>query len=299
MQELGSFIKAAREHKDITLREAEELSGVSNSYLNQIENGKIQKPSPATLNKISLLYQISYELLLSMAGYPQTGYDFNTGVSSVNKVMLLIVDDSANDRELIQSHLGNDQSKHYAVSEAGTGSEALQVLSTYVPDCILLDYHLPDMDGLEVFERMKSVDSLRDVSVIILTGRGSEETAVRAMRMGAVNYLNKDSMTREKLIAAIGHAVKRKQLRESLRLRSREASPVNDGFGNSVNVIATEILAAAGRIIEKNENFEGDPDMTIILGKSKELQALGTMERGIRPGWEKSPKGALHDYTKK
>ncbi len=82
MTELGSIIKTARERHEITLREAEEQCGVSNSYLSQIENGKIKKPSPDILNKLSLFYQIPYEMLLEKAGYPRSSYGTDTANSS-------------------------------------------------------------------------------------------------------------------------------------------------------------------------------------------------------------------------
>jgi len=271
MKEIGPFIKAAREHLEITIREAEEISGISNAYLSQIENGKIKKPSHDTLNKLSRLYQVSYEMLMHKAGYPLPDYGYTMGEDSEKMITVLIVDDSLQDREIIKSHLTHDTSLHFGVSETGRGEEALRMVSTNVPDCILLDYKLPDMDGLAVFEQIKLIDALRYTSVIILTGNGSEETAVRAMRMGAINYLNKDAMTREKLVSAVRHAIKRKHLRESIHLRSRKTHLDVDGFKNSVRDLAVEIAAAAERIIEKNENMISDPDMTIILGKSKEL----------------------------
>jgi len=274
MKELGPFIKAAREHLEITIREAEEISGISNAYLSQIENGKIKKPSQDTINKLSRLYQVSYEMLMHKAGYPLPDYGYIMGEDSENMITVLIVDDSSQDRELIRSHLINDTPLHFTITETGSGEEALQVASKNIPDCILLDYHLPDMDGLAVFEQIKLINALKYTSVIILTGNGSEETAVRAMRMGAVNYLNKDAMTRENLINAVRHAIKRKHLRESIYLRSEKAHHDVEGFTNSLRDIAEEIAAAAERIIKKNENLVSDPDMNIILGKSKELLAL-------------------------
>ena len=216
MKELGPLIKAAREQRAVTIREAEELSGISNAYLSQLENGKIQKPSPETLNKLSKLYQIPYEMLMEKAGYPLPDYGLVAGNDTDHIVSILIVDDSPHDRELIRSHLENDPSHGYTFFEAETGTEALDQISKHKPDCVLLDYRLPDIDGLTVFEQIKRIDSAKDVSVIIMTGHGNEETAVRAMRMGAVNYLNKNLITLERLVVTIRHAVRRKKLRESL-----------------------------------------------------------------------------------
>ncbi len=209
------------------------------------------------------------------AGYPFFDYLDSEGEDSGNMTSVLIVDDRPGYRGIIRSHLTRDASPHFVLSETGSGEEDLRAVTTIVPDCILLDYHLPDMNGLAVFEKIKRMDVLRDTSVIILTGNGSEETAVRAMKMGAVNYLNKDIISREMFMSAVEHAVKRKHLRESLRLRSGKKRPDADGFLDSITAIAAKTAAVAGRVIETNENLKNDPDMTIILGKSKELLSYG------------------------
>lgn len=68
--ELPQYLKSLRESRAITLREVESKTGISNSYLSQIESGKITRPSPQTLHKLSILYEASYDDLLALAGYP-------------------------------------------------------------------------------------------------------------------------------------------------------------------------------------------------------------------------------------
>ena len=67
---LGKFLQSSREGKGLTLRAVEQETGVSNAYLSQLESGKIKKPSPVTLHKLSHLYGVSYADLLSLTGYP-------------------------------------------------------------------------------------------------------------------------------------------------------------------------------------------------------------------------------------
>jgi transcriptional regulator with XRE-family HTH domain len=67
---LGAFLQKARKNCRLTLRDVQEKIGVSNAYLSQLENGKISSPSPNTLFQLSKLYQVSYEHLMSLAGYP-------------------------------------------------------------------------------------------------------------------------------------------------------------------------------------------------------------------------------------
>lgn len=70
MDNYGGYFKALRESKGLTLREVEKHTEVSNAYLSQLESGKIKQPSPITLNKLSGIYGVSYELLMEKVGYP-------------------------------------------------------------------------------------------------------------------------------------------------------------------------------------------------------------------------------------
>lgn len=70
MPNYGEFLKVARKAKRLTLREVEELTGISNAYLSQLESGKVKQPSPINLNKLGEAYDIPYEVLMEKAGYP-------------------------------------------------------------------------------------------------------------------------------------------------------------------------------------------------------------------------------------
>ena len=72
---------------------------------------------------------------------------------------------------------------------ASSGEEGLAKLDAFHPDVVLLDYHLPGMNGLEVLARMRERD--RGIKVIMLTGHASVRMAVDAMKAGAYDYLNK------------------------------------------------------------------------------------------------------------
>lgn len=69
---LGKKLKESREHLPMTLRQVEDATGISNAYLSQLENDKIQKPSANILYKLSILYNINLNLLLAAAGIIET-----------------------------------------------------------------------------------------------------------------------------------------------------------------------------------------------------------------------------------
>jgi transcriptional regulator with XRE-family HTH domain len=70
-QTMGQGLKLARDLRNLSLRDVEKATGISNPYLSQLENDKINKPSPFYLHKLANLYEISYELLMEAAGYVQ------------------------------------------------------------------------------------------------------------------------------------------------------------------------------------------------------------------------------------
>jgi len=67
---LGGYLKKVRKQNTLTLRAIEERTGISNAYLSQLENNKIVCPSPTILYKLAKCYEISYEQLMKLAGYP-------------------------------------------------------------------------------------------------------------------------------------------------------------------------------------------------------------------------------------
>jgi transcriptional regulator with XRE-family HTH domain len=72
MDKLGSYLRLIRKKLNLTLRDVEEKTGISNAYLSQLENNKIFCPSPKVLYKLAECYQVSYKYLMKLAGYPTT-----------------------------------------------------------------------------------------------------------------------------------------------------------------------------------------------------------------------------------
>ena len=100
---------------------------------------------------------------------------------------VLVVDDSSVDRSRAAGLLRKSQELH--VEFATNGYEALQHIAQSPPDLVLTDLVMPEMDGLELVAQIVSQHPL--VPVILMTGRGSEQTAVRALKTGAASYVPK------------------------------------------------------------------------------------------------------------
>src|SRR5206468_2439003 len=94
--------------------------------------------------------------------------------------LILIVDDSPEDREVVRRYLQKDRETEYRFIEAASGNEGLALCRSSEIDCLLLDYDLPDVDGVSFLSQLTEHMDQPPLPVIMLTGRGNESVAVQA-----------------------------------------------------------------------------------------------------------------------
>jgi len=119
-----------------------------------------------------------------------------------DSITVLLVDDHAIVRQGVRTFLAT-QPDLSVVAEAGTGAEAVALASQYVPDVILMDLIMPDMDGVEATRRVKQVSP--SSQVVVMTSYHEDEHIFPALKAGALSYLLKD-LSSEELAAAIRKA---------------------------------------------------------------------------------------------
>ena len=132
---------------------------------------------------------------------------------------LLIVDDCEEDRSTFKHYLAKDPRQSYQVFEADCAEEAVALLRERPVDLLLLDFKLPEMDGMEFLEVVWK--EFPNIPVIFLTAYGNEKVAVQAMKKGVSDYLSKSSLTPEILQMAVRNAIEQARLQQSLE-RSRD-----------------------------------------------------------------------------
>jgi signal transduction histidine kinase/HPt (histidine-containing phosphotransfer) domain-containing protein len=140
--------------------------------------------------------------------------------------LLLIVDDDETDRRLYARLLARHAPGAFEIVQAADGARGLITLRSRKFDCVLLDFNLPDMTGLEFLTDAMGGGSSPS-AFILVTGQGNEMTAVEAMKLGVQDYLVKSSIDEDKLWQAIKRAVSQAELRQRLDTSLRDLSLAN------------------------------------------------------------------------
>jgi two-component system, NtrC family, response regulator AtoC len=173
------------------------------------------------------------------------------------KPVILLVDDEDTIRLFLEKTL---REEGYEALTAATGTEALELTRSDLPDLVLLDLKLPDMSGLDVLKQIK--EEVPEVCVIMLTAFGDIETAVTAMKKGAFDFVSKP-VNLEELLLTIGKGLdSRKLTRELFELRRRLKLDVGEDYVPGESPQMKEIYEMVKRIAQ------GDTTTILIQGES-------------------------------
>ncbi|CAG5007628.1 Sensor histidine kinase RcsC [Dyadobacter sp. CECT 9275] len=180
---------------------------------------------------------------------------------------LLLVEDDHIDamefrRAIKKSHIAIEEIRVCKYAE-----EALQVLETWVPSCVFIDYQLPKTNGLELLRKIKS--AAPQLPVIILTSHGDEKIAVEMMKAGAMDYIPKSEVNAEKL-SKMFHTMERMREVEKQRQQARQELAEKEEFIDKVALLSPNIIYVID--IEKWTNIFHNKQIWTILGyNSNEL----------------------------
>jgi signal transduction histidine kinase/DNA-binding response OmpR family regulator len=134
---------------------------------------------------------------------------------------ILIVEDSEDDRVVYRRYLESSSLLDCDIYECESAEDVLQYCQSYCPDIILLDYLLPDSNGIELLQEL--VEKIENMpSVIMLTGEGNTAIAVEAMKLGVKDYFIKGRLTPENLVRSIVNILREQQLQSQLQWQRQQ-----------------------------------------------------------------------------
>ncbi len=145
---------------------------------------------------------------------------------------ILIIDDEKDIRTALTGIL---EDEGYQVLNAESGVEGIECALQELPDLVLLDIWMPGMDGLEVLERLKR--QIPQVTVIMISGHGTIDTAVRATKLGAFDFIEKP-LSLEKVLISVANALQLQELRVQNAELKRSASADSELIGESSGILS-------------------------------------------------------------
>lgn len=174
----------------------------------------------------------------------------------MHKSLILVVDDEAGVRRALTEILTDEG---FQVAVAAHGDEALAMVKKQPPQVVLLDVWMPGRDGLEVLPEIRR--QAPGAAVIMISGHGTVETAVKATKLGAFDFVEKP-FSLEKIIVTVRNAIRQGELEEKARLLTEQLVGDEEIVGNSTPVreLRAQILRAApssARVLIFGENGTG------------------------------------------
>ena len=141
---------------------------------------------------------------------------------------LLLIDDSPTDRAIYKRFLLHDVRQNYQIVEFGEAEEAIIWCQENFADIILLDYNLPQINGLEFLQHLRQLHPQLILPVIFMTGLGNTAVAVEALKLGAQDYIEKDQITKDSLPRLVRSVAQQVQFQRQLARQQAQQQTITE-----------------------------------------------------------------------
>ena len=179
---------------------------------------------------------------------------------------ILLADDNADMREYLERLL----SEHWSVEAVSNGMEALEAAHTRLPDLVLSDVMMPEMDGFQLLQALRSDPRTATIPIILLSARAGEESSVEGLQAGADDYLVKPFSARE-LLARVSTHLELARIRREIASRAREHADRLQRLAN-----ASLIITATPMLDERLRRITGEARE--IIGAHQAITSMNTDE---------------------
>jgi len=166
-------------------------------------------------------------------------------MENTEKATILVVDDTPENIDVLVGILRDN----YKVRAALNADQAFKAISKKVPDMVLLDIMMPDVDGYEVCRQLKATPETRDLPVIFLTAKTAIEDEIKGLALGAVDYITKP-ISPPVVLARVSTHLALKSARENLESRNNQLkNTLTDLKSAQDQLVLSEKMAALGQLV--------------------------------------------------
>ena len=203
---------------------------------------------------------------------------------------ILVVDDDKMNLAIVHKMLGI----RYDVTCVSSGMDAISYLNNNVPDMILLDLHMPEMNGLEVLEKIREQDNLSDIPVVFLTADNDRKTEIDIFKAGAMDFIQKPFIA-EVVIQRISRILELYHYQKSLQQEvDRKTAELRESNRKVTNVLS-QMIMALGSVIDAKDAYTNGHSERVARYSGELARRMGKSTQEINDIYYI---GLLHDIGK-
>lgn len=203
---------------------------------------------------------------------------------------ILVIDDDAMNLKMAEFILKRD----YEVVCVSSGREALDYLTQSVPDMILLDLHMPEMNGLEVLEKIHGMEKVCHVPVVFLTADSERETEIKIFQAGAMDYIQKPFLA-EVVRHRIGRLLELYHLQQSLQQEVEKKTRQLKESSERMQRLSVQVMLSLASAIDAKDAYTKGHSMRVAQYSCELAKRMGKTGREIEDIYYI---GLLHDIGK-
>jgi len=172
---------------------------------------------------------------------------------------ILLVEDTLEDMDLYVRSLKKKENLNFNIEKATTIKQAIEISEKQKFDCYVVDYHLPDGDGIKFIHHLiDNKNHHKDSAIVMVTGQGDEETAVEALKVGADDYLTKKAISDGIFVQPLLAAIDRARLKSQIAHYQEELERSNNELADFAHTASHDLKSPLRRIKSYCDILEED-----------------------------------------
>lgn len=203
---------------------------------------------------------------------------------------ILVVDDDPMNIRIAEKMLA----EHFCVFSARSGMDALETLTHELPDLILLDLHMPEMDGFEVIRRLKEDARYREIPVLFLTADNDRDMEVRGFQEGAMDFITKPFVA-DIMISRVNRILELNRLQKNLQQEVDKRTRESEERREKIERLSLQVMKTLSKTIDAKDKYTNGHSMRVAEYSREIARRLGKSETEQEDIYHM---GLLHDIGK-